>query len=666
MKKVIPAVIVLVAIAAVAFVFFKRAVVHHVKATELVPAETIFFAQLPDLRRTAERWPKTALAQIGEEPEVKAFLAKPRATAPQMKLWDEKIAQLYRVAPGEAFIAVTSIEGNEPRFIAGFSFSGRKADVNALLAEPRAEMKSNWPAGKSDVTMQGRTEIETFTYQDTTIGEAFVEDWYFVSNDMELLRHTIDIAEQGLGAKGIGASDLYRKSTARLPADGEVVVFAQLGNITDRIVSLLTASGQAPDPKQLAEIKKYQAIAWGTKFENALMRDTLFILSPGGTAEPPLAQRTLALSDPNTFLVYSSALPGDDRYCRIPRWACSARCCPAYGAFEKGLADKGLKLSDFNQAFGPEFGLLVDWGQGAPQPSTLLAMDVQDAALAKRFADAFTGDSPGSAPWGREDKDGSTIYQSPPAQGLFSFSPTVALTDHFLVIGFSQPEVLAGLAQVKGGKAAIAASPAFAEATKAVGTPTSGFGYLDLKALVERSYGTMRPFLAMTLAFAPDSAKYVDAGKLPGTDAISKHLSPAVYSQSVTADGTLVESVGPLTFNQVIGVSIGGVLAAALPAIENAFSGGLKLDPNLLQLAQPPASSTCQPAASSRRQTRLPPSLLFRPKNRPSPAPIRPAAISKNCGKAKISFVKWNECARIPVLCLFTRKPLSPVGFLIW
>ena len=310
MKKVIPAVIVLVAIAAVAFVFLKKAVVHHVHATELAPAETIFFAPFPDLRRTAERWPKTALAQIGAEPEVQgAPWRNRRPSAPEMKLWEQKIAQLEQVAPGEAFIAVTSIEGNQPRFIAGLSFGGRKADVDALLAEPRAEMKQNWPSGKADITMQGKIEIETFTYQDTVVGEAYAEDWYFVSNDMELLRHTIDIAGQGLGEKGLGASDLYRKSTARLPADGEVVLFGQVGTISDRIISLLTAASQAPDPKQVAEWKKIQAIAWGTKFEDALMRDTLFIFSPGNTVEQPLAQNALALSDANTFLTYSTLLP---------------------------------------------------------------------------------------------------------------------------------------------------------------------------------------------------------------------------------------------------------------------------------------------------------------------------------------------------------------------
>ena len=122
-------------VVAATFLFFERTSGHHTAATELAPAETIFFLHFPDLKRTAERWPKTGLAQIGAEPEVQAFLAKPRANAPQMKLWTQKLEQVARVEPGEAFLAVTSIDGAMPRFIAGISFAGRKSDAQALSSQ---------------------------------------------------------------------------------------------------------------------------------------------------------------------------------------------------------------------------------------------------------------------------------------------------------------------------------------------------------------------------------------------------------------------------------------------------------------------------------------------------------------------------------------------------
>lgn len=616
MKKIIPVVVVLVVIASAAFVLLKKKVVDHRPAPELVPAETIFFAHLPDLRRSAERWPQTALAQIGREPEVQAFLEKPRTQTPEWKQFDERLAQVAKIIPGEAFVAVTSIDGNQPRFVAGISFSGRKADVEKLLEEPRAQLKRAWPAGKADITTHGKTAIETFSNQDTTIGEAFCEDWYLVSNNLELLRQTIDAAPQGLGEKALAANALFQKSTARLPADGEAVVFAQLTTLTERLVSLLVASGQAPDPKQLAELKKMQALAWGTRFDGAQMRDTLFLLSPGNPTQAPLGRSTLAFSGADTFLTYATALPAT---IEVPESSLAlGMFIPGFAAMEKGLADRKLKWADLGRAFGPEFGAVVNWAPASPQPSALLAVDVRDAAMAKTFAEVFTSGATGSPPWGREEKDGVTLFQSPATAGLIAVTPCLALTDRFLVLGFSMPEVTAGLAQLKSGNAAIAATPGFDQATKAVGAPTSGFGYLDLKALFERGYGMLRPFIAMSLAFSPDAGKYMDAGKLPPTEAIAKHLTPSVYSQSVTAEGTLVESVGTLTFNQVLVGVLGGSVAAAFPMIENALAGGLKLDPASLLLSPPsgtpayPSGNPPPAAASAFGET--PPSPAVEPK----------------------------------------------------
>jgi hypothetical protein len=610
MKKVIPLVLVLVAVAAAAYVFWKKGLTHHTRATELAPVETIFFAQLPDLRRTAARWPQTGLAQIGQEPEVQAFLARPRAQ-PEWKQVEEKLAQLAQIEPGEAFVAVTSIDGAEPRFLAGLSFSGRKAAVEALLAEPRANLKRAWPAGKSDVTMQGKTEIETFTYQETTVAEAYCADWYFISNDLELLRRTIEATPHGLGANGLGANELFQKATQRLPSEGEAVLFAQIGVLSDRLVSLLVASGQAPDPKQVAELKKMQALAWGTKFEGAQMRDTLFVLSPGNAAEPPLARSTLAFSSADTFLTYAMALPAT---LDVPESSLAlGMFIPGFGAMEKALGDQGLKWADLAKAFGPESGAVVNWAQNSPQPSALLACEVRDAAKAKSFVNVFTGGVAGSLPWGRQENEGVTLYQSPAGSGLISITPCLALTEHFLVLGFSMPEVTGAIAQLKTGQSSIAATPAFTRASKAIGVPTSGFGYLDLKTLFERGYGMLRPFIAMSLAFSPDAGKYVDAGKLPSTEVISKHLAPSIYSQSVTADGTLVESVGTLTFNQVLVGAVGGTVAAAYPLIKNALAGGLKLDPSTFSLPPPSGAPTSPPPAPTPTPAIPPPGLPANP-----------------------------------------------------
>jgi hypothetical protein len=579
MKKALSIFLLFAAFGTAGFFLVKK-VVHHVPAVALAPADTILFADIPNVPRSALRWRKTGLAQIIAEPEVQKFLEKSRANGADGTGWDAKMAQFARLVPGEIFVAVTSIDGAVPKFVAGFSFLGKKKDAEALLADPRAELKKAWPAGKSDLVMHGSTEIETFTFGDMTVGEAFKDDWYFVADDMELLRKTLD-ACGGAGRPGLGEAEIFKKATAKLPVEGDFTVFASLATVTDRLASLLVASGQAADPKQLAEIKRMQAVAWGTKIEGEKMRDTLFLLAPGAGKESALALHAASLWSGDSFLSYVMRLP---EKIEIPESAgLIGGLIPGLAGMEKALSEKGLTWGDLGKAFGPELGVVADWREADAQPSALISVDLRDAVKARAFVEAFTSTAPGTPAWTRSDTDGVGLFQSPPGEGLIPVAPTLALTDRALLVGFSPESIQGAIARSRSGSA-----PQLSKET--IG-PTSGYAMLDMKRLFERGYGTMRPFIAMSLAFSPDAAKYVDAGKLPGTESISKHLAPSVYSQSVTDEGTLVESVGTLTFNQVLLGAIGGSVAAAFPMIESALGSGMKLDPSLLQLPQPGGSA---------------------------------------------------------------------------
>jgi len=592
MKKALISLVVLVAAATGAFVIYKKTLGAHVPAALLVPGETLLFVDLPNVPRTALRWPKTGVAQILAEPEMQKFLEKSRAQDGLLKTLDEKLAQLIRLAPREAFVAVTSIEGPTPKWVAGVAFFGRKKQAEALLAEPRAAFKASWPAGKSDLATHGTTEVETFTYGDALVAEAFQGNWYLVSNDTALLHRTLDAAAQPSGsADALGTRDVFKKATAPLPAEGDALVFAQLGTLTDRVKSLLVASGQAVDPKQFEEMKRMQALAWGTKLEGTQMRDTIFLLAPGGTPEPALPRRALAFSAAETFLYYGMALPA--KIDMPDTGGLLAGYLTMLAPMEKSLADKGLKWADLGVAFGPELGVVADWGAATETPSGLLALDVRDPVKARAFVDAFTGGAPGTPAWGRAEKDGVTLFQSPGGGVGEPAAPALALTEKFFVLGLSPAAVQAAVARLQTGQAAITQTPGYQAAVKTVGQPTSGFGYLDMKTLIERTYGTMRPLLAMTLAVGAEGQSF-DAGKLPATETISRHFTPSVYSQSVTAEGTLVESSGTLTFNQVLLGAIGGGVAVALPMIESTLGDVFK-DPGLLPdptTPPPPPSAT--------------------------------------------------------------------------
>jgi hypothetical protein len=592
MKKVLVVLVALLALAGAAFFVFKKTVGNHVPAAQMVPGDTLLFVNLPDVARTGLRWPETGLAKIVAEPETQKFLEKFRASNPQ---WDQKIVQIKKLAPREAFVAVTSIEGAAPKWIAGFAFLGRKSDAAALLSEPRAELKKAQPTGKSDIINFGGTEVETFTFGETVVAEAFKEDWYLISNNVDLLKTTLTAASLPTGAPdALGKKEIYQKAVAKLPADGDLVMFSQLGSLTETLTALWKTSGQAVDPKQIEEIKRMQAVAWGTKLEGAQIRDTVFLLAPGGTAEPPLPRNALAFSAADTFLYYGMALPAK---IEMPDSAgLVGGYLPMLGLMEKALATKNLQWSDLSVAFGPELGAVVDWGQKELQPSALFAVDVRDPAKARAFVDVFTGTAPGTPPWGRKEENGVTLFQSPQGEGLLPIAPAVALTDKFLVFGFSSQAVQAGLERLKTGQASIARSPAYANALKDVTAPTSGFGYLDTKAFVERSYSTLSSVAMVVFMLHPDLG--LDAGKLPSASTISRHLQPSIYSQSVTEEGTLIESTGTLTFNQVLVATIGGSVAAALPKLQETLSGDLTLDPKTGLPAFPSLGAPSSPLPS--------------------------------------------------------------------
>src|SRR5687768_13169057 len=85
MKKALPIILLLAALAAAIAIFLKRKGgnldMPPGLAAELAPAETILFLEIPDPARTKERWKETNLYKLSQEPEWKEFVGK----------WDEFI-----------------------------------------------------------------------------------------------------------------------------------------------------------------------------------------------------------------------------------------------------------------------------------------------------------------------------------------------------------------------------------------------------------------------------------------------------------------------------------------------------------------------------------------------------------------------------------------------
>lgn len=575
MKRIVPTALVLIALAVGAFVFFQPERPHRPRAAELVPPETLLFVHLIDVRRSIARWPLTGLAQVWAEPEMQAFLELPWRKMPLMLQANATLARLERVGPREGFAALTALDGVVPKFVAGFAFSGSSGAAIELMAEPRAAWKNAWPGGRGGRLNFGGCEVQTYELPDQTIAECFHGGWYFIANDLEILKAVLDRCDGRLGS-GLASTEIFQRNSAALPADLDGQLFARFGVLRERLGSLL--AGAPPVKGSDADVAD-SALAWGTKLEGAQVRDTILISGPGSAA-PALARDTRALSSPDSVLYAAMAMPTQ---LEVPAAFASmlALAAPALAAVESDFTRRKITWTDFGAAFGSEVGLLVDWPEQAEAPALLLAVAVRDQMNARSFVDALTAPVAGGESWRREEKDGVLRYQSPvgPAGGA---APGIALSSRFAVLGTSALAVDEGMARSEAGTVALDASAAHQSIASQVRAPTAGYVYLDLRLLFERTYAMLRPFLAMSLSFSPEIGSYLDASKLPSTEAVARHLGPSVFSQSVSDQGTRIESVGTFTFSQTLAAALAGAWTSAGAPLSGKKEKNAGFDPTVL------------------------------------------------------------------------------------
>jgi hypothetical protein len=532
---------------------------------DLLPSETVFLLHVPDADSTLRRWKSTSLAEMADEPDVRSFLAKPLAALTQSAVFSEGLKAWLRIAPKEGFVAVATLAGTEPKGVAGLRFAGSQDRLAELQNRAKGRIKRSLPHAKTDLLTHGGADVEVLTFGAVTVASAFRDSWFFVGNDVELLKRTLDRCDgkPGLAASSLRANPLLDQVTQPLPKKPDVQVFGQLGAVFEWLATFQSAAGLPIDPERWAPLRKKQAFAAATKLEGKQFRDSFFVLEPELAPAGVLERHSLVLSSDSTLLYWAiqlgDSLRGSSSALEsVPVWA------DAFVDFRKALAQRGLLPEDLGRVFGPELGVLVDWPAESNQPVLTLALDVRDPDRVRSLLDSVSDQNSGKGLWMREQRGSAWIYTLPASSGLTLATPVLGLTDGFLFFASSAAAADFPLSRPSAGQRGLGATPSFENASRLVVQPSGAYGYLDLRGAFERAYGTFRPFLAMALALAPETASYVDGSKLPGVDPIARHLSPAVFSSTNTGQGTLVEWVGPVAFSQFLFGSAGGALGASI------------------------------------------------------------------------------------------------------
>jgi len=519
----------------------------------LLPRETIFVAQIPDFNRARDEWEHCDIYQLYREPAVQDFLRKPLGSAPKMNAVSQTLRELEQLAPKNAFVALTSIDNNNPKIVGGFRFSGRQEEAEQIISKWRSTLMgqdSNPKRGK--VQYQGH-EIETTKTGSLSIATAYDPPWFFVATDPADVQALLDRADRRASNPDnrLDKDETYRAAISHRPSSDVAFFYLQPKTFSQRLAALRAAVGSTPAPGEGTMLEKMRCITGSMRFENGKIHDVFFMGMPKLEQNTTFTRSSLSLGTKETFFYLAMLLNLGERMDTLNQAAAFAGT-----KIFQALNDSGITAADWKAAFGIELGSLGTWPSNARWPSLLVTVPVTDAAKAGKIVEALLrAEENGS--WTPTEKDGVRYFSKQSAASFVAITPTIALSDRILIVGLDLASVEEAVKRAGGNSSELAESQTYKGAERLLPAPTNFFAYVDMARLYSRLDASLRPMLLMAAAFVPAVAGSIDPGKLPTPEVITKHLSPIVSSQRYDGDGYMAESIGPITLDQLgIGAAI--------------------------------------------------------------------------------------------------------------
>jgi hypothetical protein len=526
----------------------------------LLPRETIFLAQVPDFNRARDEWQHCDIYQLYREPAVQDFLRKPLGNVPKTDAVSQTLSDIEQLAPKNAFVALTSIDNNNPKFVGGFHFRGSQEEAERIIGKWRSMLMGQNSSLKREKVQYQDHEIEVIKTTSFTIATAYDSPWFFVTTDAADMQALLDRADRRSSDSDnrLDKDEAYRAAISRRPSNDVAFFYLQPKTFSQRLAAFRAAVGSTPSPGEGTMLEKMRCITGSMRFENGKIHDMLFLGMPKLEQNTTLTRSSLSLGTKETFFYLSMLLNLGERMDTLNQAAAFAGT-----KIFQALSDSGITAADWKAAFGIELGSLANWPSGAHWPSLLVTVPVTDATKARQIVETLLkAEENGS--WTATEKDGVRYFSKQSAASFVAITPTVALSDRILIAGLDPASVEDAIKRARGSSSELADSQTYKGADRLLPAPTNFFAYIDMAQLYSRLDASLRPMLLMAAAFVPAVAGSIDPTKLPVPEVITKHLSPIVSSQRYDRDGYMAESIGPITLDQLgIGVAIFSSFGAA-------------------------------------------------------------------------------------------------------
>src|SRR6266513_3799319 len=334
----------------------------------LLPRETIFLAHMPDFNRTRDEWYRSDIYQLYHEPAVQDFLRKPLGNLPKTDAASQTLREIEQLDPKHAFLALTSMDNNNPRFVGGFRFRGSQEEAERIISGWRSGFLEQTPSAKREKLQYQRHEIELVTAATFTLATTYDRPWFFAATDLTELKTLLDRANgrSRNPKETLDNDERYRAAVSRRPSNYAVFFYLQPKTFAERLAALRAAVQSSTAAKQRTMLEKVRTISGVTRFENGKIHDLLFLGMPKLEQDVTLTRSSLTLGTKETFFYLSMLLNLGEKIDTLNQVAGLG------GIVQRILQsffNSGITVDDWKAAFGVELGSLADWPPSAHWPS---------------------------------------------------------------------------------------------------------------------------------------------------------------------------------------------------------------------------------------------------------------------------------------------------------
>jgi hypothetical protein len=558
---------------------------NEVDSAELVPANAIFFASIPNAAKIVEGYQTSHAKTLVENPN-----AKPLCDVLVNWIGKKNIDLLQAFLPnlsGQSFIAVTHFDYDHPEKIGLIAAMKPKAGLNDFGAFVE-KLKATWP----DIVKQGTTgtgSVDGVDYQwirgpgaHDNICVAQVDGWIVTSWGEGSLQDWIERFRKKPTTSSLVKDVNYQKAVVRVGDDPMALVYVNCHLVMDIARKAMAKTNPAAVDYLAKKFEDLGGAAVGTRFENGEIVDRFTFLIPRpvqlecGLPQSPCTFDTLKFTGPDTRFYWAAGIDWKQYYNNLkdqsgPSAYNQTSADPMANQLLAFLKDwvRGASLDakrNIVDALGSELSVQVDWSADETYPEAGLFVKVDKPDDFKptinaiietvRKAYATTGVIQELKSNGHTFDALQFVKTSPITPTITADGPYlgVFLTENQAVRSF-QRDLSIGLTHR-------------ADFNAQMGDKRNGAMqaiFLDSPYLLDRAYRTAMPYVSLVGMFNKNLASMLQGQALP--DDLSWLAPMGTWSCIVTPDeeGVQAYSVSGLG-NQ--GILLAGGMGAAVPALQ--------------------------------------------------------------------------------------------------